>query len=82
MTNRQENSIADAAISRRPTHLARHLLGETAGHHVFLNAAGDTGRAQAPEICLDPPGVNRRAIHDRAAAFAALHFRTALETAA
>ncbi|WP_420564086.1 hypothetical protein [Thalassobaculum sp.] len=82
MTHRQENSIADAAISRRPTDPVRHLSGETAGHHVFLNAARHIGRAQAPEISLDPPGVNRRAIHDRAAAFAALHFRTALETAA
>jgi hypothetical protein len=82
VTHRQENSIVDAAISRWPTDLVRHLLGETAGHHVFLNAARHIGRARAPEICLGPPGVNRRAIHDQAAAFAALHFRTALETAA
>lgn len=55
------------------------LLGETVGHYVFLNEATDFGRAVAPEICTDPFGVDRRAIHDRAAAFADAHFRKNLE---
>ncbi|WP_028793659.1 alpha/beta hydrolase family protein [Thalassobaculum salexigens] len=60
---------------------AVELLGETVGHYVFLNEATDFGRAEAPEICLDPPGIDRRAIHDQAAAFAEAHFRRTLEAA-
>lgn len=33
-----------------------------------------------PEICLDPIGVDRRAIHDRAAAFADAHLKTSEES--
>lgn len=33
------------------------------GHYVFLNTCGDTLRKEAPEICLDPPGVDRAALH-------------------
>ncbi|MCR9071577.1 MAG: dienelactone hydrolase [Alphaproteobacteria bacterium] len=55
------------------------LLGKTVGHYVFLNEATDLGRAEAPELCDDPPGVDRRAIHDRAAAFADAHFRKSLK---
>lgn len=58
------------------------LLSEAVGHCVFLNEATDLGRREAPGICRDPPGVDRRSIHNRAAGFANTHFRNALEAAA
>lgn len=42
-------------------------LDEPVGHYVFLQEATDTGKASEPAICVDPPGVNRRAIHQQAA---------------
>ncbi|WPZ36493.1 hypothetical protein T8K17_10130 [Thalassobaculum sp. OXR-137] len=57
------------------------MSGETGGHYVFLNEANDLGRREVPEICLDPPDADRRAIHDRAAGFADTHFRSTLEAA-
>lgn len=65
---------------QNPT-FALELLGETVGHYVFLNEATELGKREAPEICLDPPGIDRRAIHDRAADFADTHFRRSLEAA-
>lgn len=61
---------------------ALELLGAIPGHYGFLNEATGLGNSAAPEICLNPPGVDRRAIHDRAAVFADAHFSTALEAAA
>lgn len=34
-----------------------------AGHYVFLTPCGEALTAEAPEICVDEPGVNREAIH-------------------
>jgi predicted dienelactone hydrolase len=32
-------------------------------HYTFLDTCSTTGMTQAPEICVDPPGVDRDAIH-------------------
>lgn len=42
-------------------------LDEPIGHYVFLQEATETGKAAEPAICVDPPGVDRGAIHDSAA---------------
>jgi predicted dienelactone hydrolase len=47
------------------------LLAAEAGHHVFLPEATAAGRRADPEICIDPPSVDRRSIHQQAAAWAA-----------
>jgi len=41
-----------------------------AGHFVFLPEATLAGLRDAGGLCLDPPGVDRRAIHDQVAALA------------
>ncbi len=45
-------------------------LGSDVGHYVFLSECSDGGQQQEPEICMDAPGVDRRAIHDETAALA------------
>ena len=50
------------------------LLEPEAGHYVFLCEATDAGRHAQPEICLDPPGIDRASIHDRAVEAAARLF--------
>ncbi|WP_306117262.1 MULTISPECIES: hypothetical protein [unclassified Roseitalea] len=45
-------------------------LDEPVGHYVFLQEATDVGKAAEPSICVDPQGIDRRAIHERAAAAA------------
>ena len=42
-----------------------HLFGEKVGHYVFLNEATDFGKQVAPAITIDPPGVDRREIHEK-----------------
>lgn len=66
-------------LTERNSRFSLNLLGETVGHYVFLNEATAYGRDLEPEICVDPPGVNRRAIHDRAAELADRTFRSAME---
>jgi len=55
------------------------LLGPNVGHYVFLCEATDGGKALEPEICVDAPGVDRRAVHDQAAALAVELFREAAD---
>ena len=43
------------------------------GHEIFTNECDDEGRAEFPEGCIDPAGVDRHALHDQIAA-AALKF--------
>lgn len=50
------------------------MLDKTAGHYVFLNECTEWGRCHLPDICVDAPGVSRRAIHDRAAVLAVAFF--------
>lgn len=54
------------------------LLGPEVGHYVFLCVTTEAGRALDPEICVDAPGVDRRAIHDQAARLALDLFRRAV----
>ncbi len=53
------------------------LLGPDVGHYVFLCEATEAGKALEPEICVDAPSVDRRTIHDQAAALAIDLFRGA-----
>ncbi len=48
------------------------------GHYVFLCEATDLGRAQMPDITIDHDGVDRAAVHDRAATMAVQHFEAQL----
>jgi predicted dienelactone hydrolase len=52
------------------------VLSPDAGHHVFLPEATETGRVADPVVCIDPPTVNRKAIHERAAKLAAELFES------
>ena len=52
------------------------LLEPDAGHYVFLCEATDPGRKAEPAICLDPAGVDRSSIHDRAAEAATRLFQS------
>jgi predicted dienelactone hydrolase len=38
---------------------------EGAGHYVFLAPCSEALRAAVPEICSDPPGIDRAVIHAR-----------------
>lgn len=46
------------------------LLDPMAGHYAFLCECSEWGKVHETEICADAPGVDRRWIHDRAAALA------------
>ncbi|WP_321377585.1 alpha/beta hydrolase [Rhizobium sp.] len=46
------------------------LLDPMAGHYAFLCECSEWGKVRETEICADAPGVDRRWIHDRAAALA------------
>jgi predicted dienelactone hydrolase len=50
------------------------LLGASVGHYVFLCESTEAGRSLRPDICVDAPDVERRAVHDRMAALALRHF--------
>ena len=54
------------------------LFGRDVGHYVFLCEATEIGRCDEPVICADGPGVDRRAIHDQAAAMAERLFKSAM----
>jgi len=53
-------------------------LGTEAGHYVFLNEAKDGLKQEAPLFFNDPPGVNRKEIHEQTLQLAADHFRKTL----
>ena len=46
------------------------MLDPAAGHYAFLCECTEWGKANVPELCADAPGVDRRLIHDKAAALA------------
>ena len=53
-------------------HIARHLANrpdysvlDGAGHFVFLAPCSPSFTAMARQICTDPPGIDRTAVHDR-----------------
>ena len=47
------------------------LLAADVGHHVFLPETTAAGRLAEPDICIDPPSVDRRSIHRQTALLAA-----------
>jgi predicted dienelactone hydrolase len=62
-------------------HLPRsslELLGAEVGHYALLAEGTPAGRAEMPELWSDPPGVDRRAVHDRVAALALATFGDAV----
>jgi predicted dienelactone hydrolase len=46
------------------------VLAPEAGHHVFLPESTEAGRRADPGVCIDPPSVDRRTIHERAVVMA------------
>jgi predicted dienelactone hydrolase len=54
------------------------LLGRDVGHQVFLPEATETGKALEPDICCDPDGVDRGAIHGSVATMVEAKFRKAV----
>lgn len=50
------------------------LLSADAGHYSFLCECSPWAQENEPDICADPPGVNRSAIHGQAIAFAVATF--------
>ena len=54
------------------------ILGTDAGHYVFLNEAKDGLKQEAPMFFNDPPGVNRKEIHDQTLQLATDHFQKTL----
>ncbi|WJH40822.1 hypothetical protein N7E02_09675 [Aliirhizobium terrae] len=42
------------------------LLSADAGHYSFLCECSPWGKENEPGICVDPPGISRSTIHDRA----------------
>ena len=61
-------SAAAAWMAAHLPHCRYDLLGPTVGHYVFLGEGTAAGRAAMPDLFVDPPGVDRRAIHDATAA--------------
>lgn len=55
-----------------------YLFDKPVGHYVFLNEATGFGKKVAPEICVDPPGVDRKAIHEKATQLAMEFFKNDL----
>lgn len=50
-----------------------------AGHYVFLSPCSPKLAKNAPDICADPPGVNRIAVHKQINATALASFRRTLD---
>jgi len=47
------------------------LLASEVGHYVFLPKATDAGRRAGPDVCLNAPAVDRKAVHKHVATIAA-----------
>lgn len=45
-----------------------HSLGPAVAHYPFLGEGTKLGRRMLPEIFVDPPGIDRRAVHEQVAA--------------
>ena len=77
---------AIAPVGTNASHYARLIatsqykaLGGTAGHYVFLNEARDALKQDAPLFFTDPPGVDRRDIHEQTLRLAVDHFSKTLK---
>ncbi|HET7162749.1 MAG TPA: hypothetical protein VFI32_08790 [Rhodanobacteraceae bacterium] len=53
-----------------------------AGHYVFLSPCSPQLTREAPDICIDPPGVDRAAVHRKIDADALAFFRKTLDVPA
>jgi predicted dienelactone hydrolase len=53
-----------------------------AGHYVFLSPCSPQLARDAPDICTDPPGVDRAAVHEEINAAALAFFRKTLDVPA
>ena len=54
------------------------LLGHDVGHYVFLCESTEFGKNAEPGLCVDSPGVDRNAIHDRIAELTEALFRSSM----
>jgi predicted dienelactone hydrolase len=61
--------------------LARIRMIPKAGHYVFLSPCSPQLTKEAPDICIDPPGVDRVAVHRQVDADALAFFRKTLGNA-
>ncbi|MBC2773680.1 hypothetical protein H6M51_12465 [Rhizobium sp. AQ_MP] len=59
-----------AWLAKRLPNSELKLIGEQVGHYVFLDQCTALGQSLEPEICVDPPGIDRRHLHDEVAAHA------------
>ena len=50
------------------------VLDGHVGHYTFLAECTDLGRKNLPALCVDHPGVDRRAIHDQVSGSAVAFF--------
>jgi predicted dienelactone hydrolase len=55
------------------------ILPGGVGHYAFFNTCTAAGRSAEPAICVDAPGTDRRAIHDRIIAMALKFFAANLQ---
>lgn len=69
-------------LQQQNPQFAVECLKPHVGHYVFLPEATARGLEVEPLLCRDGPGVDRRAIHDRAADMAEALFRGAFNTEA
>ena len=53
---------------------AREVVLPNVAHYTFLDTCTPDGKAQLPTFCVDPPGVNRDAVHAEAAGLAVQFF--------
>jgi predicted dienelactone hydrolase len=75
-----------APLKTNAAHYAKMLrgsiyktLGGEAGHYVFLNEAKEFLKQEASLFFVDPPGVDRKAIHDQTLHLALEHFSNTLK---
>ncbi len=66
-------------LQRQNPDFAIECLKPHVGHYVFLPEATARGLDAEPLLCRDRPGVDRRAIHDRAAQMAESLFRSCMQ---
>jgi hypothetical protein len=75
-----------APLGENAAHFAKHIrnarldvLAGGVGHYVFLDLPTAKGKTSLPALAVDPPGVDRAAIHERVAEMAAELFGEALK---
>lgn len=78
--------LRPAFNARRIAPLIKALAGirmiPKAGHYVFLSPCSPQLIREAPDICIDPPGVDRATVHRQINADALAFFRKSLDVPA